>query len=185
MLKEMANFGKKLVESGLVNSHFGNISVRVSNKMLITKRGAMLDEISEGSVVEIDLEESKSFDMDASVEAMVHKEIYESTSALAIIHAHPTYAVVESLILSQDKIKPMDCEGLHFLHEIPIVDGETGSKELASEVSSVLRDYKGVIVRGHGTFSTGKTLEEAYIITSIIEHSCQIKYLCSMVTQCC
>lgn len=181
MLKEMANFGKKLVDNGLVSSHFGNISVRVSNKMIITKRGAMLDEISEGSVVEIDLGEPKRFDMDASMEAMVHKEIYRGTSALAVIHAHPTYAVVESLILSQDKITPMDCEGLYFLHEIPIVEGETGSKQLASEVSTMLRGHKGVIVMGHGTFSTGKTLEEAYIITSMIEHSCKIKYLCSMV----
>ena len=141
----------------------------------------MLDEISEGSVVEIDLEAPKSFDTDASMEATVHMEIYRGTPDLAIIHAHPTYAVVESLILSQDKIKPMDCEGLYILHEIPIVEGKTGSKQLASEVSTMLRDHKGVIVRGHGTFSTGKTLEEAYIITSMIEHSCKIKYLCSMV----
>ena len=181
MLKEMANFGKKLVESGLVGYHFGNISVRVNNKMIITKRGAMLDELSEGSVVEIGLESPKSFYTGASMEAAVHKEIYKGTPELAVIHAHPTYAVVESLILSQDKITPMDCEGLYFLHEIPIVEGETGSKQLASEVSTLLRDHKGVIVRGHGTFTTGKTLEEAYIITSMIEHSCKIKYLCSKV----
>ncbi|NYT00119.1 MAG: aldolase [Methanocellales archaeon] len=180
MLKEMANFGKKLVESGLVGFHFGNISIRVGNKMFITKRGAMLDEISVGSVVEIDVKESKSFDSEASMESTVHKQIYRSTSYLAVIHAHPTYAVVESLVC-QDNIKPMDCEGLYYLRDIPIVEGKTGSKKLANEVSTVLRDYKGVIVRGHGTFSTGKNLEEAYIITSMIEHSCKVKYLCSMV----
>ncbi|HIH36577.1 MAG TPA: aldolase [Methanocellales archaeon] len=181
MLEEMANFGEKLVEDGLVRSHFGNISVRVDNKMLITKRGAMLDRISEDSVVEVDLEESKSFDVGASMESNVHREIYRRTSALAVIHAHPIYAVVESLILSQDKITPMDCEGLYYLREIPIVEGEAGSKKLADDISSVLRDYKGVIIKGHGTFTTGKTSEEAYILTSMIEHSCKVKYLCSMV----
>ncbi len=181
MLKEMAKFGEKLVEDGLVRSHFGNISVRIGNKMLITKRGARLDEISKDSVIEIDLGESKSFDRVASVEAKAHKEIYRRTSALAVIHAHPTYAVVESLILSQDKIKPMDCEGLYYFREIPIVEGKAGSKKLANGVSNVLRDYKGVIVRGHGTFTTGKTLEEAYILTSMIEHSCKVRYLLSMV----
>ena len=164
-----------------MSSHFGNISVRVNNKMIITKRGAMLDEISEGSVVEIGLEELKSFDTEASIEVAVHKEIYRNTSALAVIHAHPLYAVVESLMLREKNIKSMDCEGLYVLHEIPIVEGETGSKQLANEVSCVLQYHKGVIVRGHGTFATGKTLEEAYILTSMIEHSCKVKYLCSMV----
>lgn len=181
MLEEMATFGEKLVEDGLVRSHFGNISVRIDNKMLITKRGAMLDKLSKDSVVEVDLEKSKS--MVASMESKVHREIYRRTSALAVIHAHPIYAVVESLILSQDKITPMDCEGLYYLREIPIVKGEAGSKKLADNVSSVLRDYKGVIVRGHGTFTAGKTLEEAYILTSMIEHSCKVKHLLSMVTR--
>ncbi|MDD5447239.1 MAG: class II aldolase/adducin family protein [Methanocellales archaeon] len=124
MLKEMAKFGEKLVRDGLVKSHFGNISVRIDNKMLITKRGAMLDNISKDSVVEIDIEEPKSFDMVASMEAKVHKAVYQRTSALAIIHAHPIYAVVESLILSQDKITPVDCEGLYYLREIPIIEGK-------------------------------------------------------------
>ncbi|MDD5485331.1 MAG: aldolase [Methanocellales archaeon] len=177
----MVKFGKKLAEDGLVRSHFGNISVRIDNKMLITKRGAMLDGLSKNSVVEVDLEESKS--RVASMEAKVHREIYRGTSALAVIHAHPVYAVVESLILSQDKIIPVDCEGLYHLREIPIVEGKAGSKKLADNVSSVLRDYKGVIVRGHGTFTAGKSLEEAYVLTSMIEHSCKVKYLLSMATQ--
>ncbi|MDI6889138.1 MAG: aldolase [Methanocellales archaeon] len=181
MLKEMAKFGKKLVESGLVSSQFGNISVRVDNKMIITKRGAMLDEISDGGVIEIDLEESKNFDLKASIEATVHREVYRSTSALAVIHAHPPYAVVGSLMVRGKNIKPMDCEGLYLLHEIPIVEGETGTKQLAEVVSYALQDHKGVIVRGHGTFAIGETLEEAYVVTSMIEHSCKVKYLCSMV----
>lgn len=181
MLKNMAKFGRKLVESGLISSHFGNISVRVGDKMNITKRGAMLDDISEGSVAEIDLETPKSFDMKASIEAIVHREIYRSTSALAVIHAHPPYAVAESLMVRGKNIKPLDCEGLYFLHEIPIVEGEAGSKQLAECVVGALQDRKGVIVRGHGTFAIGKTLEEAYIVTSMIEHSCKVKYLCSMV----
>ncbi len=181
MLKEMARFGKKLVESGLVSSQFGNISVRIGNKMIITKRGAMLDEISDGDVIKIDLETPKSFDLKASIEAIVHREIYRGTSALAVIHAHSTYAVVESLMVRGKSIKPMDCEGLYLLHEIPVVEGETGTKQLAEKVSRALQDHKGVIVKGHGTFAIGETLEEAYIVTSMIEHSCKVKYLCSMV----
>jgi len=141
----------------------------------------MLDEISEGSVAKIGLKTPENFDLKASKEAVVHREIYRSTSALAVIHAHSPYAVAESLIVKGGSIKPMDCEGLYLLREIPIVEGETGTKQLADAVSRALQGHKGVIVRGHGTFAIGKTLEEAYAVTSMIEHSCKVRYLYSMV----
>ncbi|HDN65254.1 MAG TPA: fuculose phosphate aldolase, partial [Methanosarcinales archaeon] len=40
MWQEIARFGKKLVEYGLVESHFGNISVRTGDGMLITRSGS-------------------------------------------------------------------------------------------------------------------------------------------------
>jgi L-fuculose-phosphate aldolase len=36
MWQEMAKYGRKLVEHGLVESNFGNISVRAGDRMLIT-----------------------------------------------------------------------------------------------------------------------------------------------------
>ncbi|HEY6586146.1 MAG TPA: class II aldolase/adducin family protein [Candidatus Methanoperedens sp.] len=32
------------------------------------------------------------------------------------------------------------------------------------------------MVFGHGTFTIGRTLEEAYFVTVLIEQSCKIKY---------
>ena len=70
-------------------------------------------------------------------------------------------------------------EGEYFLHKIPVivVERTSGSKELEEEVSKALKAYKGVIVRGHGTFATGRILEEAYHVTCMIEFSCMIRYL--------
>jgi len=57
------------------------------------------------------------------------------TSALAIIHAHSTYAVVESLLAGPDeRIVPEDSEGQYFLGDIPIVRGGIGSRELAGNL---------------------------------------------------
>ncbi len=36
--------------------------------------------------------------------------------------------------------------------------------------------HKSIIVFSHGTFSIGKTLEEAYFVTEQTEHSCKLKY---------
>jgi L-fuculose-phosphate aldolase len=176
MIEEMRRFGKKLVDGGLVSSHFGNISIRIGEKILITRSGSMLDELNEENIVEVELGRSTSFDLISSSETIVHRRIYEKTSALAIIHVHSPFAVTISL-LDDDLIMPIDSEGRYFLHEIPIIDGEIGSKELADRTANALRDHKGVIARGHGTFVIGKILEEAYVVTCMIEHSCKIKYL--------
>ena len=93
MWKEIAKFGKKLVENGLVDSNFGNISVRSYGKMMITKSGAKLDEITGSSVVELDIDRLSRFDDIASSETIVHRSIYMNTSALAIIHVHPFFSV--------------------------------------------------------------------------------------------
>lgn len=177
MWKDIAKFGKKLVERGLVESHFGNISVRVGSKMLITRSGVPLDEITENSVVEVDIDKLSSFDSIASSESPIHRAIYKNTTARAVIHAHNPFAVIESL-LGHDKIIPPDSEGQYILHEIPVVRGSFGTKELADNTSGALKDHKGVIVFAHGTFAAGKTIEEAYFVTALIEHSCKLKYYC-------
>jgi len=50
-----------------------------------------------------------------------------------------------------------------------------GQVHLNWQETHALRDHKGVIVQSQGTFAAGKILEEAYIITSLIERSCKLK----------
>ena len=61
MWQEIAKYGRKLVEHGLVESNFGNISIRAGNRMLITRTGAALDEITENNVVEVDIQRLQLF----------------------------------------------------------------------------------------------------------------------------
>ena len=178
MWQEIAKYGRKLVEHGLVESNFGNISIRAGDKMLITRTGAALDEITENSVVEVDIQDTSSLDIIASSETVVHREIYRQTSALAIIHAHCPYAVVESLLAGPaGMILPVDSEGQYFLGDIPVVGGGIGSRELAENLADALSRHRGAVVYSHGTFAIGRTLGEAYIVTTQLEHSCKIKYL--------
>lgn len=178
MWQEIAKYGRKLVEHGLVESNFGNISIRAGDKMLITRTGAALDEINENSVVEVDILDTSSMDIIASSETVVHREIYRQTSALAIIHAHCQYAVVESLLAGPSGlILPVDSEGQYFLRDIRVVGGRIGSHELAENLADALSRHRGAVVYSHGTFAIGRTLGEAYIVTTQLEHSCKIKYL--------
>ncbi len=113
----------------------------------------------------------------ASTEAYAHRRIYQKTSALAVVHAHPPYAVTCSLL--HDEILPIDEDGEYTLKKLPVVvvDRTSGSDELNEAVSDALRNYKVVVVRGHGTFAIGNLLEEAYHLTCMAEYACQIRYL--------
>ncbi len=176
MWREISRIGKKLVENGLVESHFGNISVRVGSRMFITRSGNALDEIGEDSIVELRLDGTCALDVIASSETIVHRAIYNNTPALAIVHAHCPFAVVMSLLAQDGIIRPVDSEGQYFLGDVPVVKGGIGSEELANNMSKALAGSKTAILYSHGTFAIGRVLDEAYVLTTQVEHSCKIKY---------
>lgn len=181
-MQELIKYGKKIVEAGLAHSHFGNVSKRVGDQMLISTTGSMLDEL-EGQIVTVPIDPTSPDELDviASTEVNVHRAIYKATSALAILHGHSKYAVTMSMLLyepgEQMLIVPEDAESVYVLHEIPVVRGGVGSEELARNAANALRDHKGIIVQGHGTFARGATVDEAYVILSSVEHACTVKYL--------
>ncbi len=177
MWRDIAYWGKKLADSGLVSSRFGNISVRTERGLLIKKTGVMLDSIeSADDVTEVGLQPGPG-DREASSETSSHRAIYLATDARAIIHAHPQFGIVESL-LCRDEIKPLDSEGIPFLGTIPVVDGDSGSKELFDNLTRVFATTKrrGVMNRGHGSFAIGPDLKDCFNTTTMIEHSSKVKY---------
>lgn len=175
--QDIAFWGRKLERSGLTASRFGNISVREDGRLLIKRTGVMLGEIhGPGDLVEVGLSPADPFD-GASTETQSHRTIYMTTDAKAIIHAHPPFAIVESLLCG-DEVVPLDSEGQPFLGNIPVVDGTTGSQELWDNLERVLGagKHKGLINRGHGTFALGPDLADCFNTTAMIEHSCRIRY---------
>ncbi len=181
-MQELIKYGKKIVEAGLAHSHFGNVSKRVGDEMLISTTGSMLDEL-EGQIVSVPIDPTSPDELDviASSEVNVHRAIYKETSALAILHGHSKYAVVMSMLYKPgEQIVPEDSESIYFLHEIPVVTGGIGSEKLARNAARALRDHKGIVVHGHGTFARGATVDEAFVILSSIEHACMVKYLADM-----
>jgi L-fuculose-phosphate aldolase len=175
MLEEFQRIGRDLFVSGLVSSHGGNMSVRLGDRLIITRRGSQLGQLTAEDLIETGLYKDDSNIMLASSETPVHRAIYLNTAALAIVHAHPRTAVAFSLL--QDEIVPVDNEGSYLLHRVPVVSSAVASgTELAEIVATALKRYKIVVVRGHGCFSTGQLLEEAYQWASCLEESSQILY---------
>jgi L-fuculose-phosphate aldolase len=172
--RQFQEIGRDLYVADLVSSHGGNLSVRLGDRVVIKRRGAMLGRLKEGDLIETGLEKSDSGLVLASTELVVHRAIYMATPALAVVHAHPRTAI--ALTLSREEIVPIDNEGSYLLHKVPVVAAEfaSGSAEMVERLPAALREYKIVMLRGHGCFSTGQTLEEAFQWVSCLEESCQI-----------
>ena len=168
---EFKRIGTRLFSEGLVGGNFGNMSVRSGDGFFITRTGSYLDDPGAPVFVPLDGPVPK----EASSEYRVHRDVYQKTPHNAIVHAHPAHAVALSIITGE--IIPRDSEGEMLCPVIPVVHGTPGSEELAMNVSDSLCLFKLTIASGHGTFAAGKSLDEAYLFTSLGEHACRVLML--------
>lgn len=175
--KEFKKYGKFLRDHELISSHGGNISIKRGDFIYIKRTGAMLGDLQPNDVIKTNIYKEDSKILLASKELPTHRNILLNTGALAVIHAHPPYAIILSMLY--DEIVPIDLEGSYIVKKIPVVELKvaTASDESAEEVPRVLQNYKVLIIRGHGTFAHGLSLEEAYLWTTVAESVCRIVYL--------
>ncbi len=133
--------------------------------------------IQEGDLVETGITKNNRATPLASQELEVHRCIYKNTSALAVVHAHPPYAV--ALSFTEEVIVPRDVEGRALLSKVPVLSAEMVDKleGLAGEIARLVMEHKVVLVRGHGSFAVSQLLEEAYYYTVVLERSCRVLYL--------
>ncbi len=177
IIKDFSDFikiGRLGWEQGLFSVHGGNMSIRVGDRILITRRGSMLGALTDEDIVETSLESNDAFITLASTEIIVHRAIYKHTEALAIFHAHPPLAVARSM--AAQEITLDDSEGSYILKKVPVVETRltVGAKEVAEILPAYLKDFKLVMLKGHGSFAIGMLLEEALSYTSTLEHSLKI-----------
>jgi L-fuculose-phosphate aldolase len=137
----------------------------------------MLGWLQPEDLVVISLEEEDAHSgLIASTESNVHRTIYMETDAMAIVHAHAP--AITALSMVEDEITCIDGEGMFLYKKIPIVecDVPVGSYEVAQKVAPVLKNYPAVVVRAHGVFAKGITLEDALGVLTGVEQSADILY---------
>ncbi len=100
ILAEIATVGRYTVECGLVDSFFGNISALAGNTLYISRTAASLDELA-GCIDPVALDNSSTAGITASSELIVHRRIYEASDARVILHGHPRFSVVLSMLCEE------------------------------------------------------------------------------------
>jgi L-fuculose-phosphate aldolase len=175
ILRDFQLTGHDLFIGGLNNSHSGNMSIRCNRMMAITRSGSMLHRLEYSDIIDTLIDGKDSQSELASRERPVHRAIYLHTDAGAVVHAHPPHLI--ALSMHCQSFMPIDAEGRYFFaHGVPVIDvvNAIASDEVAAKVVPVLREFPIVIVRGHGTFAIGSSLEDGFHYTSSLEHSARI-----------
>ncbi|MFC1516943.1 class II aldolase/adducin family protein [Candidatus Margulisiibacteriota bacterium] len=174
-LKNFQDIGKDAFVTSLIASKSGNMSIRDDNHIIITSTGSSLGRLTEKDLIKIGLNEEEGPVVErASTELGLHQAIYNKTDAKAVIHLHCPAAV--ALSLSEREITPIDSEGMYYFSRIPVIHApfQIGSKNVISDLSDLLKDYRVAMVSGHGVFAKGQDLDEAFFWASSVEQSSKI-----------
>ena len=181
ILNEIVAVGRYTVQRRLVDSFFGNISYSNGDLIYISQTASSLDELP-GCIDPVPFENSSTVGITASSELVAHRSIFEITGCRAILHGHPRFAVVMSMVCDEkgschttDCWK--DCTKVRYLGETPVVAGEIGAGGIARNVPPVIGTTGTAIVYGHGVFSIGTNdFREAFQSLVDVENWCRLEY---------
>ena len=158
---------------------WGNVSMRVGDKILLTPSRVNYDLMKPEDIVVIDLEGNKvSGDRNPTSEKEVHRQIYLIRDDVnAIIHAHTEKAMAVSCARIQEV--PCIVEEMSQLlgGAIPLAAEYVPAAqhfELGKAAAAAIGDKNGVILRNHGPVSCGKDMDEAILSAQVIEKACHI-----------
>jgi L-fuculose-phosphate aldolase len=137
----------------------------------------MLNSLEENDLIETGIDKNSRSTPLASTDLVIHRAIYRETQALAIVHAHPPHAV--ALSMTDKEIVP-SVDDFSLIGTVPVMGWNVDLKEegLADVVAQALKQHRIIMVHNHGSFAIGQLLEEAYNLTTALEHSSQV--LCLM-----
>lgn len=169
------------MQRGLVDSFFGNISYSSGNIIYISQTASSLDELP-GCIDPVPFENSSTVGITASSELVAHRAIFEETGCRAILHGHPRFAVVMSMLCHEKESCLVtdcwkDCAKVRFLGGTPVVAGEIGAGGIAKNVPPVIEKTGSAVVYGHGVFSIGMSdFREAFQALVDVENWCRAEY---------
>ena len=162
--QELADYGRKLVETGLVQGTWGNISVRLDDRyMLVTPSGLDYLRLGPEDMVRVEIETLKyKGSIKPTSEKGLHAEFYKRRPDVgAVIHTHSKYLSV--FAAAEEDMPVLEKYQDVFGTNVALAGyGLPGSKKLMTNTADALGENYGVIMSHHGMAACGKDLETAF-----------------------
>lgn len=175
---DVVKIARSILERGFVSGTQGNVSARLgtTDRFLITPSNTPHKNLKPEDLALCSLESKHlAGEMRPSIELPLHAAVYCARPEVrAIIHTHSPCATI--VAASGEAVV------LHFEHARDVIGGDTipcaafapqGSTELAENVVAALAGKtRGLLLADHGTLAVGSSLEEALVISELIEDAC-------------
>jgi L-fuculose-phosphate aldolase len=184
--EEIVEVGRLLYGRGLIVATDGNISARLDQDLiLITPSGLCKGLMKPDQLITIDLAGRKigpgtaaNQHLKPTSETAMHLEVYKQRSdVVAVVHAHPPYAIA----LSIAGISLADCmlpEAIVFLGLTPTTPYATpSSEENARAIREVITGHDALVLQRHGSLTVGDSPLNAYYRTETLEQIARITFM--------
>lgn len=177
--KEIVYTNRVCVESGLIRSSDGNISIRLEgNRFLVTPSGLYKRRLKPKQLLIVNHQgeviKGKG-SLKPSSELLMHLEAYRQREDIgAVLHAHPPYSTALTIagIPFPEDIVP---EVQALLGEVPTAQyAVPGTQDLARSISDLIKTHNAILLSHHGSLTVGKTLEEALLALERMELAAQL-----------
>jgi ribulose-5-phosphate 4-epimerase/fuculose-1-phosphate aldolase len=136
--------GKAVSEMGFTETVFGNISTVFDDVLYISTTGSDLKNL-ENSISYCDLEGKSLNGKNPSSELPSHLRIVKETNSRCVLHAHPFFTIVYSMIKGINST----------MFGVPITGGDIGGGEngMVHTVPPYFKEFNIVAVHAHGVFA--------------------------------
>jgi len=195
LYQKMFDTGRAIMLVGGNNTHSGNLSLRDSEDrdvFYITASGSQQGALIPSDIVPLRFSGVSWGDGRASTESTIHRKILSIPGVEACIHAHylsaisvsfdskekQNFLVYEGKIDDRDEFSfvPVDMIGAHLLGKIPCGTylESVGSIEMEERIPKYLTGNRATIVKGHGPFVRGRSLEECLHLQGLVDASAKL-----------
>ncbi|MFP4168470.1 MAG: tRNA (N6-threonylcarbamoyladenosine(37)-N6)-methyltransferase TrmO [Desulfonatronovibrionaceae bacterium] len=175
---ELISWGRRLWERGLLSGFNGNLSIRLEDRMLITRSQAVKGALIPADLAVLDIEMGSVLAGEApSSEAGMHLEIYRNQPrAGAVVHTHPPHILALNISGRHQEIAGMPVFESGTFASIMgnVAAGEPGSLGLARECGEKSNQKKCLILERHGLTCWGKDIKEACALSEELDALAQI-----------
>jgi ribulose-5-phosphate 4-epimerase/fuculose-1-phosphate aldolase len=178
-IDELISYSRELYGRKLIHATGGNTSVREGDHVWISQTGAELGGLSVDEIVKVDLQGNVLEGTGPSKEMGMHLAMFRAReNAGAAIHAHPTFSIARSAMLTgpvTDSVPPYTAAFYVRAGKVPMVEYHaSGAHSLHEAVVALAADYHALLLRQHGLLVAGGSMADALGIVEEIEQCCQI-----------
>lgn len=171
--KQLVEYGKKLIDTGLTVGSGGNISIfnRESGYMAITPSGLEYYSLSEEDIVIMDLDGNVvEGTLKPSSEYQMHSLVYKNRPDVnAMVHTHALYSTTVSCL--RENLPAVDYLVAHGGgKDVRCAEyAPYGTMELAENALVAMKDRKAVLLANHGINVVGGNIKDAFAVTEQLE----------------